>query len=353
MKDYTTIPLDKVAERFTAFGIDECQSSSKLYHQLVGRIAADHEMLELAAHVTTGQPIPNSFLASVHYLLLLDPTLPLARYYPSVSGLASEEIPYDMFRAFVIENKKQIIDLISTRLVQTNVIGRCSYMAAIFSKIIADHPTQHVTTIDIGTSAGLTLNWDQYEYHYSNGMTIGHSEAKVNSEIRGGELQPFSLPQQAIRKIGIDQNVIDPTDPADARWLRALIWPDQLERFAAMEAALQIDDLKRIEFIEADGVSDFERVIASVPKDDLLIVYCTHAMYQFPMEIRTDFWEMMDRQGGKRDMYFLLVEGIQSLRQKYISENSVAELTSYTGGAKTQQLMAEANSHGKWFIWHV
>jgi hypothetical protein len=351
MKDHTAIPLEKVAERFTAFGIDECQSSSKLYHQLVDRIATDTEMLEIAAHVTAGQPIPNSFLAAVHYLLLLDPSLPLARYYPSVSGQTSEEIPYDMFRAFVIENKTMIIDLISTRLVQTNVIGRCSYMAAIFSLIIVEHPGLQVTTIDIGTSAGLTLNWDQYEYLYSNGMTIGHSKAKVLCEVRGGNLPPFTLPEQPIKKIGIDQNVMDPTDPGDARWLRALIWPDQLERFAAMEAALQIDDLKRIEFIEADSVSDFERVIASVPVDDLLIVYCTHAMYQFPMEMRTAFWEMLDRQGSKRDMYFLLVEGIQSLREKYNSENSVAELTSYNGGIKTQRLMAEANSHGKWFIW--
>jgi hypothetical protein len=74
-------------------------------------------------------------------------------------------------------------------------------------------------------------------------------------------------------------------------------------------------------------------------------------MYQFPMEMRDEFWKMLDRIGDGRDFYFLSAEGIKSQREKYQTQNTVVELTTYKNGAKTQSLMAEVNSHGKWFIW--
>jgi hypothetical protein len=183
-------------------------------------------------------------------------------------------------------------------------------------------------------------------------MTIGKSDAKVFCEMEGGELPVFTLPERKIRKIGIDQNLINPTNADDARWLRALIWPDQLERFVAMDAALKINDLRNIEFVKASDISDFECIISSVPKDELLIVYCTHTMYQFPIEFKTAFWEMLDRVGKARDFYFLSAEDIRSQLEKYKTENTVIELSTYCKGLKTQTWMAEANSHGKWLIWH-
>jgi len=351
MKDHTTVDLEQIANTFRVFAEEECKGNSELYYKLTNQIADDPDLVELAAHVRYGQPIPNSFLASVHFLLLSKPDEELVKYYPSISALPIHEIPYALFKSFCFENKEQIISIIQNRIVQTNVISRCSYLAPIFSILIADNPDKDVTIIDIGTSAGLTLNWDKYEYHYNNGIAIGTNNAKVNAEVRNSSLPEFHLPEKTIRKIGIDQNIIDPTNIEDARWLKALIWPDQLERFAALNAALKIDDLKTIEFIQASTVSEWEKVISAIPPKDLLIVYCTHAMYQFPMEMRDEFWKMLDRIGDGRDFYFLSAEGIKSQREKYQTQNTVVELTTYKNGAKTQSLMAEVNSHGKWFIW--
>ncbi len=351
MKDYTEADDEQIANVIKAFAEEECKGSSELYYKLTHRIAEDTDILRLAAHVRYGQPIPNSFLASVHFLLLANPNEELAKYYPSISGSEAEEIPYEIFRKFCFDNADKIKAIIAERIVQTNVISRCSYLAVIFSRLIAARPDKKVTTIDIGTSAGLTLNWDKYEYHYSNGLTIGKSPAKVTAEVRDSLLPESHLPNKNIRKIGIDQHIIDPTNAEEARWLRALIWPDQLERFAALNEALKIDSLKDIEFVQASAVIDFEKVISGISKDELLIVYCTHAMYQFPMEMREDFWKMLDKTGKGRDFFFLSAEGIKTQREKYQTNNTVVELTTYKDGLKTPTLMAEVNSHGRWFIW--
>lgn len=353
MKDYTAFSPEQIGEALKAFAEEECKGNSPLYYKLIHEIAADQELLSLAAHVRYGQPIPNSFLAAVHYLLLATPDQELARHYPSISGQPVAEIPFELFRRFCLDHSGQITGIIQNRIVQTNVISRCSYLAPIFSLLIADHPDRHATIIDIGTSAGLTLNWNKYEYQYNGGPAIGKSKAKVNAEVRDSQLPEFHLSDKHIRKIGIDQNVIDPTNADDARWLKALIWPDQLERFAALNEALQIEELKKIEFIEASTVAGFEKVITSISQKELLIVYSTHAMYQFPKEMRAAFWEMLDRVGAGRDFYFLTVEGIQSQREKYNTQNTVVELTSYKAGSKTQTLVAESNGHGNWVIWRA
>ena len=351
MKDYSAFEKEQIAEAFRVFAYDECKGSSALYYKLCNKIAEDVDLLNIAAKVRYGQPVPNSFLASVHFLLLANTGHSLAHYYPSISKREIEEIPFTLFKAFCIENKDKIIQIVADRIVQTNAINRCSYLAPIFSKLIEDNHERAVTMIDIGTSAGLTLNWNKYEYNYNKIVSIGKSNTKVNAEVRDSAIPEFKLPKKEIRKIGIDQHIIDPANIEEARWLQALIWPDQLERFEILNEALKNEDLKTIEFIEADTVIDFAKIIEAITKENLLIVYCTHAMYQFPIKMKEEFWEMLDKVGEERDFYFLSAEVIKSQREKYNAQNAVVELTIYKDGTKKQSLMAEANSHGNWFTW--
>ena len=135
--------LDFLKERFLAFAETECKENSELYYGLSIRIANDRELLNIAASTREGQPVPNIFFAAIHYLLLKNQDEELATYYPSIQQNHFTEIPFALFKAFCLTNENKIKNIISTRIVQTNVINRCAYLMPIFSKIISeeDKPT--------------------------------------------------------------------------------------------------------------------------------------------------------------------------------------------------------------------
>lgn len=342
--------LDFLKERFLAFAETECKENSELYYGLSIRIANDRELLNIAASTREGQPVPNIFFAAIHYLLLKNQDEELATYYPSIQQNHFTEIPFALFKAFCLTNENKIKNIISTRIVQTNVINRCAYLMPIFSKIISDED-KPTTIVDIGTSAGLTLNFDQYEYWYNSQKVFGKSNVLVTSKIIESPIPQIYPIRQPIRKVGIDQNLIDPTDKDEILWLKALVWTDQLDRFIAMDEALKLNELKNIEFIQADTVMDFEKEILKANRNQTLIIYATHVLYQFTQARKDAFYAMVERIGQIRDFYFLSVEGIKSLLEKYHSKETVIELTSYKNKQKAVNFLAETNGHGNWIRW--
>lgn len=341
---------DFLKERFLAFAETECKGNSKLYYDLSIRIANDPELLNIAANTRDGQPVPNIFFAAVHYLLLKNQDEQLAKYYPSIQRSRFAEIPFDLFKAFCLNNQNEIKEIIATRIVQTNVISRCAYLMPIFSKIIAEE-NKPATIIDIGTSAGLTLNFDKYEYWYDGQKVFGESSVLVKStSVKSPPPKIYPI-TQPLQKVGIDQNLIDPTDKDEILWLKALVWTDQLERFIAMDEALKLSELKNIKFVQAKTALDFEREILMADRSHTLVVYATHVLYQFTQEQKDAFYGMLERIGQVRDFYFLSVEGIKSLLEKYQSKETVIELTSYKKQKKAVNFLAETNGHGNWIRW--
>src|SRR4051794_3279610 len=88
--------LAAVFERFAEF---ECAGHSRLYERLARGVAADAELLALAARARPGQPVPNLLFAAVHHLLLGGAAGDLSRFYPSTGG-ADDGDPVPAFRAF-------------------------------------------------------------------------------------------------------------------------------------------------------------------------------------------------------------------------------------------------------------
>lgn len=184
--------INQLRERFYTFAETECKSHSAFYYRLSKKIAGDDLLLHIASFAAAGQTVPNIFLAVVHYLLLKNPDDPLAVYYPSIHKADTPELPFNMFRDFCLQHTLSIKNIISTRIVQTNVINRCAYLMPVFSKIIALEQ-KPATLIDIGTNAGLTLNFDRYEYWYNDQKKYGNSNVVIKSELIGDVIPPFIL----------------------------------------------------------------------------------------------------------------------------------------------------------------
>lgn len=351
MKSRSTNSVASSRKEFERFAANECNGSSPLYDHLSKQIAGDEELLRLCAFVKDGQPVPNAFLAAVHFFVLKNKQALLAQYYPSVTGQKTQAIPFGLFKAFVQQHQHGIIDLLQHRIVQTNVITRCNYLMPVFSNLLSS-ANGPATIIDIGASAGLNLNFDRYEYYYNNEKVYGNSRVKLHCQIKAGKvptIKPFKNP---IEKIGIDQHLIDVTNTDDLIWLQALIWPDQTERFLMLKEALNAPNLSEIKRIAGDTVADFKNIIEAVDPYALLIISATHVLYQFTDKLLLEFYNFLDAIGQNRNFYFLSAEATEAARLKYGVHHTAVVLTTYKNKLKQETLIAETNGHGNWIKWN-
>lgn len=189
---------------------------------LAGRAPVYHKLLELLRphadkleagwgsrvfHAAYDRPL--LILAALRDEALADPGHPLAR------ALADEPVAaeLDADRLAAALARPRLQQLLRERFVQTNETRRAiawRWPAAAFK--------EPFTLVDVGCSAGLNLVADALPWVWT-----GVDEAPVP-------------PIQA--RLGFDRAPLDAADDADARWLRACVWPGEKERLDRLDEAI-------------------------------------------------------------------------------------------------------------------
>ncbi|OCA91010.1 hypothetical protein A8F94_03865 [Bacillus sp. FJAT-27225] len=338
----------KLAETFKTFAERECNNSSELYESLSMKISEDPHILELSSYASPGQPVPNLLFGAVHYLLLKGTDHPLARFYASINtNPRSPEAAFLSFKEFCSVHQEQIIELLQTKLVQTNEVRRCGYLFPAFSHIyeITHKP---LALIEIGTSAGFQLLWDHYSYSYGTGEVYGSSESGVfiQSEIKGkGQLLfPDSAPPVKAR-YGVDLHMNDMGNQENSLWMKALIWPEHHDRRALFEKAVHCmnKNQEKITFIEGDGVELLPNIAGRIPKEFTVVVFHTHVANQIPYDTKLKLLETIETIAVERDIFHLY----NNIRDHYL------RLDSFVDGVNDHKLVAETDGHGRWFDWRL
>ena len=263
--------FEDLARRFRRFAELECRGSSPLYEWLSTCIADDSEVLELAAFCNPGQPAPNLFLGAAHLVLLENSDHPLSAYYASmVESPKDREGAFPHFRSLCLDHRERIAETVSTRMVQTNEVGRCAVLLPAFAIAAERSAAREAAFVEVGASAGLNLLWDRFHYEYGEQASWGDSSSPVRlaCEPRGEPLPaiPDAMPGVAMR-VGIDLAPVDVGNADAVAWLRALIWPEHRHRVAALEGALRIAASERPTLIAADALDALPGVLDSVPHD--------------------------------------------------------------------------------------
>ena len=319
--------LDRVARAFELFAVD-CHDSSPIYERLALEIAKDEEMLALAAGASYKQPAPNLLFAAVRFLL---------------DGGFDQFESLPVFRRFCQSHISAIQELLSTRRVQTNEVGRCSYLLPAFVEAAKAAKGRPLAMIEIGTSAGLLLNWDLYRYRYGS-MTFGDAGAAVRleCEIRGCAPDlPNTMPAVA-SKLGIDIHVVDVRIDAEKRWLQSLVWPEHVDRARLLDAAIEVLREHPVPLISGDGLVMLPEVLAAVPSDVLPCVFHTAVLNQIPAEGRDRLRDLVTAYGQTRNLAWISAElgGKPSTVQ--------VELTCWVDGDHYHTVVAHAHPHGRW-----
>jgi hypothetical protein len=336
-----------LAARFRLFA-QECRASSPLYARLALAIAGDDAVLALAAHARAGQPVPNLLFGAVHALLLAGAAHPLAAFYPSVAPRARppEEAPA-AFAAFCRERSDAIRELIATRLVQTNEVRRSTCLLPAFACVAAERPGLPLALVELGASAGLNLRWDAYRYDYGDGRLVGDPAAQValRCDLRGDRAPPLrgELPP-VVGRVGIDLAPVDVTDASQTAWLRALVWPEQLDRAALLERALADARCDPPRLLAGDALALLPDAAMAMPHNATLCVFDTFVLNQLAPEARAALAAQLGRLAARRPLAHVSISWIGG-------HDPTLTLTTWQGDLRRSRVLATCDAHGAWLGW--
>lgn len=232
----------RLVRRFERQTGSAVQRSSQLYSSLLEHCTRDltqrgpvWQLLADRADEPAGDALPLRLMAAVHWLVLNGQAPGLALSYPSVGGTGDVETAWPAFRSVLQDQSEELRSLLS-RPLQTNEVRRCSALLVGLSSIAlaTDHPLR---TLEVGTSAGLNLNWHRYRYEGADGVW-GPTESPVRLALPSGTSVLFPPPLG--EGIGCDHTPLDSGREADRRWLRSCVWADQVDRLATLDAALGV-----------------------------------------------------------------------------------------------------------------
>lgn len=267
-----------------------------------------------------------------------------AAHYPSTGGDCAVDAAWRAVLADVHANVRTYDELLE-RPVQTNEVARS--MPVLGAMLALAHATHLPLRIfEIGSSAGLLLNFDRY-YYSGEGWTWGdaRSGAHLRNSVDSGAPAHLDAPLEVLERHGCDLNPLDPSTANGACTLLGFIWPDQTERFNRLHAALEIARAHPVEVVRADGIT-WSRTAAS-PRDGsaavlLHAVVTEHLTPSQRESLRETITDLAAR--AKRARPFAWVR-MEAARQGYHTT-----LTHWPAGEET--VIAASDGHAQHLRWN-
>lgn len=315
----------ELAATFRGFAEHRAGRYAPFTAALAHRIADRPALLAAAARARPGQSRPDLLLAALQ-LLVLDlaehtPHYPVATAYraaaatsaaaASARGVAGTDDtdPGAVARVidFAIEHQGALGELVAARTVQTNEIGRASFLYPGIVAAAGHAPGRRLGLVEVGASAGLNLVLDHYRLIYQHpaddhddsagnpahasarpatvveppaGAAPGLVTPAVRCRLQGPARPDLSAPAIGVR-LGVDLYPLDPRLDQDRRWLRALVWPEHAERRERLDQALALaaalaerDQLPPVR--PGDAAADDHAVaqlVDAVPDDEHPVVF--------------------------------------------------------------------------------
>ena len=277
-------------DHFRGFAAVVDNDGGTTYPAICRGVADDPEVLSILDVAPLPQRRPLLLLAAVHFLLLDGVEHPLAEFYDTVAAVRGLPFrppggdPSVAFADFCRRRREMLVELAATRSTQTNEVGRCNALLPGFCHIAAQYGwAEPLALLDLGTSAGLNLLFDDYAYTYrpdGDGDGVVHAGAPgsavmLECAVRDVTALPdLRLPAVSAR-VGLDLAPVDASSDDEARWLLACQWPDNPARFARLRAAVAnrraSSTPPRLE--RGDMVTDLHRVAATVGDGEPLVVF--------------------------------------------------------------------------------
>jgi hypothetical protein len=353
----TDFTAERLANQCRRFAEKEGRGYSPIYEHLASRLANDDELLDWLARTGDALRVPINLFAAVHYLARRDPDGALARLYRGEPGDL-----WSTFRTFVDDHHAEIGELLISRTIQTNEVGRSAVLVPAMCAVAERFEHRPLALVEIGPSAGLNLFLDRYAVQYSDGRTTGPSDSPVHlrCEIVGATPPlPDGSGLAITSRVGIDLAPVDVRDADAIAWLEACIWPDVPDRLERFRAAVRLARADAPTIRRGDAVDLLVPTIEHVPDAQLPIVFATWALAYLPAERRERIHDLLAEVGGQRDLAFVTAEFPQVT--PWYPESPAPTLTGrgatllgatvWSHGVEQAMPLAWTHAHGQWLDW--
>lgn len=333
------------AMRWQRAGFDLPSLSSPLYGSLLDALIEDHEAggrtAELFANVPPGLELIDDavvlrVMGALHRVVLRGEAPALARWYPTAGGAFR---PGDDVRRDVLDAVDEHFDTLVAGLdepVQTNEVGRCAALVVGFCALLRAFG-KPLRLLEVGASAGLNLRWDRWRYE-SGDTAFGPDDAPLRFAGDVYEREPFpdlSVPEGPVvaERRGCDRSPIDVTTAEGRLLLRSFVWPDQAERLARLDAALDIAARLPATVDAADAGEWVEARVAEPSPGATPVVY--HSIV----------WQYLPPESQARVAAAVEASGVAWLRLEPFDSPTKAEVRLRVEGE--EQLVARSGFHGR------
>lgn len=333
-----------------AFQATACaDSSSPLYGRVLDAVVADLRAGDVCAELLTGRgddPLGSAlalrFLGGVHRIVLEGRAPELAAFYPSVGGHDRGD-PGPAFLTTVRRHHAEVSRRIEDG-VQTNEVGRAAVLVGGYAAVAA-RTLLPLRVLEVGASAGLNLRWDHFAYDIGR-CVAGDPDSPVRfSGVWEGE--PPELPSAfaVAERAGCDRNPLDATTPEGRLTLMSYVWPDQIERFERLEAAIEVARRVPATVERADAAEWVaERLAQSTPGVATVVVHSIVLQYLSP-ENRSRFRDAITDAGRRASG----AAPLAWLRMEPGGDRAELRLTTWPHG--DERVLATAGYHGRPVWW--
>ncbi|MGZ0146557.1 DUF2332 domain-containing protein [Kribbella sp. WER1] len=294
----------RLAEVYRRFGETEAAKGSGLYAHIATALSESDKALRVIETAPPRSRHPSLILAALHDTALAGQSPALtATDVVSAADVAAE---------VMAEMGELILQRAAGRKVRNDESGRHALLYPMLAETARRVGAGAVGIIDVGRSAGLNLVMDRVGITYGNGQSLGDpdSAAQVSASVVGdGRLPTTAIPDVAAR-IAVGDQLVDVTNPDEARWLRACVPPDQVERLARLEAELALAAADPPELMSGEVLDVLPEAIARVPDGVLPVVMTTWVLSSMSLEERLRFLQTLDGAATHRPVAWVSVEGV-------------------------------------------
>lgn len=351
------VGLDEVQDGLLRFAYSGA-TVLPLYRRLAEVSGQCPEIATLLLAAPPLQRLPVLLLAAIHLLLLEGADDDLRAWYPNLVAdprRVDGQDPAAALIRFCRAHHEELHRILTRHQVQTNEVGRCALFLPVLSVIASQHGP--LALLDVGASAGLNLNLDRYGYHWPPHDHLNSGSAvRLDCDVSGAVPIPREMPTIGWRR-GLDRSPIDVTDPEQARWLEACIWPEQTGRAANLRAAIRLTSEHPVDVREGDAVTDLPRHLLEAAAAGHPVVTNSWVLNYLATPEREAYVATLDDLGATTDLSWVYAEspaevrGIPRVTDESRQNATVLSLVRWRDGQRTVVHLADAHPHGRWIDW--
>lgn len=294
--------------------------------------------------------LPLRVCGALHRVVRAGRAPALAPLYPSGAG-AAEAPESGALDAALRETAATLGEALAGLLEsapQTNEVGRSGVLLGGLL-VLARETGMPLALDEIGSSAGLNLHPDCYAYDLGEGRRYGPAAAALTVACAWrGACPPLDAPLGVAARAGADRAPLDPADAAARERLLSYIWPDQPERLARTEAALDHAAAHRAPVERAEAADWAEARLARAPEPGRVRVLMHSITWQYlPAPSRARIAAALDAAGARATAEAPLAW--LRLEPDGRAGSAALTLTLWPGGA--ERALGRGDYHGRFADW--